>query len=83
MPEFITCNNNTLTIEELLSALVTKTSEGDWALRTMEVTACAEDAIDCNALPEERTPFGILKKVIGINECGKPAIRLAIGTPGA
>ena len=78
MSDFIDCNNKTLTPEQLLAALVTKTADGDWALRTMEVTACAEDAIDCNT--NKLPAFEVFKKLIGINECGKPAIRLAIGT---
>jgi hypothetical protein len=78
MSDFIDCNNNNISDEELLSALVTKTAAGNWALRTMEVTACAEDAISCDTT--NMTPSEILRRVIGINECGKPAIRLAIGT---
>ncbi len=80
MPDFFDCNNKTITPDELLSALLTKTAAGDWALRTMEVTACADDAITCDT-PKDMTSFEKLKMVIGINECGKPAIRLAIGTP--
>lgn len=76
MADFIDCDINNLTAEQILSALLTKTVAGDWAIRTMQVEACALDAIDCrnNSLPT----FEILKKVIGINSCGKPAIRLAI-----
>lgn len=76
MADFITCDINTLTPEQILSALVTKTIAGDWAIRTMYVEACELDAINCDnsSLPT----FEILKKVIGINDCGKPAIRLAI-----
>lgn len=76
MPDFFDCNNKNLTVEQLLSALVTKTPTGEWALRTMEVEACELDAIDCSNKTLE--PFEILKKVIGINDCGKPAIRLGI-----
>jgi hypothetical protein len=77
MPEdFITCENAQLTPEQILAALVTKDASGNWALRTMNVTACADDAIGCNN--NQLTPVDILKKCIGINECGKPAIRLAI-----
>lgn len=81
MPDFISCTNKDLTAEQLLAALLTKTAAGDWALRTMEVTACAEDAITCDT--KNLTPFEMLTRVVGINECGKPAIRLAIGTPEA
>ena len=81
MSDYIDCNNNDLTPEQLLAALATKTTEGDWALRTMEVTACADDAIDCDTTG--LTSFEIIKRMVGINECGKPAIRLAIGTPEA
>lgn len=79
MSDLINCTNNILTPEQLFAALLTKTDSGDFALRTMQVEACAEDAIDCNnnAVPL----FDQFKKVIGINECGKPAIRLAIGSP--
>ncbi|MDQ3047053.1 MAG: hypothetical protein M3R27_05845 [Bacteroidota bacterium] len=81
MADHINCTNNILTAEQLIAALITKTSGGDWALRTIEVTACAEDAIGCDL--SHLTPFDVLKKCIGINECGKPAIRLAIGTDEA
>lgn len=81
MSDFIDCNNKAISPEELLGALLTKTSAGDWALRTMEVTACATDAVDCSTPPKDF--FDIMKAVVGINECGKPAIRLAIGTPEA
>lgn len=76
MADFVACDNNNLTLEQLIAALVTKTTDGEWAIRTMQVEACELDAINCNnnALP----PFEILKKCIGINDCGKPALRLAL-----
>jgi hypothetical protein len=77
MSDFLDCTNNQLTDEQLLAALVTKDSSGNWALRTMTVEACSEDAIDCtnNSL----TKGQILRKLIGIDPvCGKPAIRLAV-----
>lgn len=76
MADFINCNNNNITPEQLLNALLTKTSDGDWALRTMQVEACSIEAVECDT--PILTPFEALKKVVGINECGKPAIRLAI-----
>lgn len=77
--DFLDCNNKNLTPEQLLSALVTKTATGEWALRTMQVEACELDAIDCSN--KTLDSFDILKKVIGINDCGKPAIRLGIVIP--
>jgi hypothetical protein len=79
MSDFITCTNKDITPEQLVNALLTKTATGDWALRTMQVEACATDAIDCDN-KHPLTLFDVLKRVVGINECGKPAIRLAIGT---
>lgn len=78
MPDFIGCDNNNITVEQLIAALVTKTADGEWAIRTMQVEACENDAIDCSngVLP----PFEVLKKCIGINDCGKPALRLALPT---
>ena len=76
MSDFINCDNNQLTDEQLLAALVTKDSSGNWALRTMFVDACSEDAIDCSN--NFLTKGQILRKLVGIDPtCGKPAIRLA------
>lgn len=76
MSDFITCDNNSLSDEQLMAALLTKNSDGEWAFRTMFVDACEDDAIDCNSGPV--TLQEISRKVIGIDPiCGKPAIRLA------
>lgn len=75
--DFLSCENAHLTTEQVMSALVTKTSEGDWGIRTMLVEACSENAVDCsnNAIPFD-TQF---KKCIGISaECSLPALRLGI-----
>lgn len=78
MPNFITCANKDLTPEQLMAALLTKTAGlgGEVAIRTMLVPACELDAIDCttNSLPLKTN----LSKAIGINSCGKPALRLGI-----
>ena len=73
--DFIDCTNSQLTEEQLFAALATKDAEGNWALRTMIVDACETDAIDCaNSM---MTTEQIKAKMIGINHCGKPALRLA------
>lgn len=75
MTNFVSCLNKDLTPEQLIGALLTKTSGGELALRTMIVDACALDAISCgNSIPMEAN----LGKTIGVNSCGKPAIRLGI-----
>ena len=76
MADLFDCDNKVMTPEQLLAALITKTTDGAWAIRTMQVEACELDAIDCNnnSLP----PFEVIKKCIGINDCGKPALRLAL-----
>ena len=77
MTAFINCTNANLTIEQVFSALLTKTTGGDWALRTMIVEACATDAIDCenNMVTIEQS----VKNCIGIDpSCSKPAIRLGL-----
>lgn len=76
MADFTTCDISHLPLEKLIPALLTKTENGEWAIRTMTVDACAENAIDCNlsALPLDVA----IKKCIGIDPiCGKPALRLA------
>lgn len=79
MSDFITCDNNQLTDDQLFAALVTKDSSGNFALRTMVVDACEEDAIDCS---NNTLPIGVIKrKLIGINDCGKPALRIASPVP--
>lgn len=76
MSDFITCDTNSLSDEQLMAALITKNTDGEWALRTMFVDACEDDAIDCNS--GVVTLKDITRKVIGIDPiCGKPAIRLA------
>lgn len=76
MAEFINCTNKDLTPEQLMGALLTKTATGEVAIRTMIVNACALDAIDCvtNSVPIKTN----LGKLIGVNSCGKPAVRLGI-----
>lgn len=76
MTDFVTCANKDLTPEQLIGALLTKTSTKEVAIRTMIVNACADDAIDCttNSLPIKVN----LAKAIGVNSCGKPAVRLGI-----
>lgn len=78
MAEFITCANKDLTPEQLIAALMTKNANGEWAFRTMEVSGCAENAIDCS---NSSLPVNVLlAKAIGISECGKPALRLGKAT---
>lgn len=77
MSDYISCDNNSLTDEQLLAAVLTKTEGGEIAIRTMFVDACSEDAIDCNNNAEV-TLEKISRQVIGIDpNCGKPAVRLA------
>lgn len=76
MVELIDCDNNHITFEQALGACMTKTTGGNFAVRTMFVDACALDAIGCNnnAIPLEQ----LLKSSIGIASCGKPALRLGV-----
>lgn len=77
--DFLNCGNKDLTPEQLVAALLTKDADGNFALRTMEVDACAEDAINCanGSLPIKAN----LAKTIGITACGKPALRIAVEKP--
>lgn len=76
MPDYVSCNINQLTDEQLIAALLTKDEEGNFAIRTTFVDACEEDAIDCAT---NMLPIGTqLRKCIGVDPvCGKPALRLA------
>ena len=77
MSEYITCDTSALSDEQLLAAILTKTEDGEVAVRAMFVDACSEDAIDCNN-NAEITLSKISRQVIGIDPiCGKPAVRLA------
>lgn len=69
------CTNNYLSTEDLLKALVTKDSDGNLALRIVEVEGCEEDGLGCDV---SHLGFeDLLRLCIGVSECGKPAIRLA------
>lgn len=81
MADLINCVTKDLTMEQLISMLVTKTTGGEFALRTMVVEACALDAIDC-VNHGAYTPEIIFQKLIGVSACGKPALRLG-ATPEA
>ncbi|MBA2648067.1 MAG: hypothetical protein H0U75_00450 [Legionella sp.] len=76
MSDFITCDNNQLTAEQIIAALLTKDANGENAIRVMFVDACATDAIDCenNQLTIEQG----IKGTLGISDCGKVALRLAL-----
>jgi hypothetical protein len=76
MADYITCAIKDLSPEALASALLTKNSSGEFAVRVMFVDACSDDAIDCsnNSFSKEHNH----KMSIGISECGKPALRLAL-----
>lgn len=72
----LNCNTAHLSFEELISALITKTATGEWALRTTFVDACANEAVDCSN--HVLSVDSMLKKLIGVDpNCGKIAIRLA------
>lgn len=76
MANYVTCVNKDMTLEQLASALLTKTEDGEIAIRTMIVDACDENAIDCttNSIPLTVN----IARAIGINSCGKPALRLGM-----
>ena len=76
MPNFLDCTNNSITLEQALAACMTKTSNGDKAVRIMVVDACANDAVDCSN--SALTVDQLLKSAIGLASCGKPALRLGI-----
>lgn len=73
---FITPENSSISIEDLVKALLTKDEDGRWAFRTMQVSAGAESAIDCNN--GDISLEDAFRKTIGINDSGKPAIRMAV-----
>lgn len=76
MSNFISCAVKDMTPEQLASALLTKNAAGEMAIRVMFIDGCSSDAIDCNNsnLTAEQKD----KLTIGISECGKPALRLAL-----
>jgi len=80
MPDFITCENiGSIPFDALIAALVVKLPDGTNALRTMAVAAdcgTAVDGADCsnNGAMDAEQAF---RSTIGIDVCGKPAIRLA------
>lgn len=68
------CKDSHLPPEQRLKAVFTKDAEGNVAIRTMNVVGCTEDAVRCD---DPRTFMEMLAASIGINDCGKPALRLA------
>ncbi len=76
MADYLDCTKKDLTMEQLMSSLLTKNADGEVAVRIMFTDACAENAIDCNkgGLPLNSN----LSKAIGVNDCGKAALRLGV-----
>lgn len=78
MADGIICENSHLSIDEQLKSVITEDGNGAKSIRTMFVEACENDGVSCE---EGQLPFEhFLAGSIGINECGKPALRLALPT---
>jgi hypothetical protein len=80
MADFFDCTNiGKMSMEALLNALIVQLPDGTKAFRTIAVSAScgtADDALNCsnNGFTDVEAAF---KSVIGVDPCGKPAIRLA------
>lgn len=80
MADFFDCTNIAkMSMESLLNALIVQLPDGTRAFRTIAVSAdcgTAVDAMNCtnNGFTDVEAAF---KSVIGLDACGKPAIRLA------
>lgn len=78
--DFFDCNNiANMSMTSLLNALIVQLPDGTKAFRTIAVSAScgtAEDALNCanNGFTDVEAAF---KSIIGVDACGKPAIRLA------
>lgn len=80
MSDFFDCTNiPAMGLDALLNALIVELPDGTRAFRTMAVAAdcgTAADFKDCSN-NGSNDPLVAFKSVIGIDPCGKPAIRLA------
>lgn len=70
----VDCDNSHIPPAQRLKSIFTKDAEGNVAIRTMNVVGCSENAIQCD---DTRDVMTLLAQAIGLNECGKPALRLA------
>ncbi len=80
----VSCDFSGMSFEELLNNLLVKnTATGEYGLRTVTSSPdCAdlEDGIACGA--PTLSPEQILRNVVVLDDCDKPAINLMIGSAG-
>lgn len=79
MAEYTKCDNSTISAEELLNAVVVKKTDGTYGLRTVvsDNVACGDiSGLSCDQ--PNLSLEDILRKVVVIDGCGKPAIHLVI-----
>jgi len=73
----VTCDNISISLEELLNSLLVKDDAGNYGLRTKRVSAAAADIVDvrqCGGV--NLTVEQIARYIIGVSDDGKPAIIL-------
>ena len=78
LPEYIDCDNSTISFDALLKSLITIDDNGNAALRVVENADSETPFYDCD---NQTVPFenAIRKAVVLVN--GLPALNLAVITP--
>ena len=78
MAAYVDCDNANISLEELLNSLLVKNeATGDYGLRTVsQTTTCVNitDGITCDT--PLKSVADILRHIVVIDGCGKPAINL-------
>lgn len=69
------CDLGNVPLDILLRDLMTQDADGAKGLRVMYIEACSEEGSACD-IP--MTAEQVFRSCIGINDCNKPAIRLAL-----
>lgn len=72
---YISCVLKDLTPEALASAMLTKNTDGEIAIRVVFIDADATDGVECGIPLNKESAH---KATIGLSEGSKPALRLAL-----
>ena len=73
----VTCDNISISLEELLNSLLVKDDAGNYGLRTKRVSAAAADIESVRQCDGTNlTAEQIARYIVGVSDDGKPAIIL-------
>lgn len=76
MADYISCSIKDMTPDQLAAALLTQNDDGELGIRVVFIDACENEGIDCTN--KQLTKEQAHKATIGLADCGKPALRIAL-----